>query len=285
MARWRGRADTWTRPTSGRGRGRVVYAKGRGAGQDVYAKGEGAGRQEQGHDSDGADSESEGAGQDVHAKGEGAGRQEQGHDSNGANSEGEGAGWVAYAKGEGVGRDMFAKGKCGRRRAASETSSSTSSSRSNTSVKATMERRRRQSGRQEDMLERHRHWSVSGVAGAGAQRAGAREAAPRYNFTWRQGQEGDGGRDDDEDANAAANDEGKGEEGADDDQDGEAAAESRPDIQARLRRAPGVIVANTWANRPQRTRAPTKIYQAGTEKRVKKPGRGWGSNREDRTRS
>ena len=117
-----------------------------------------------------------------------------------------------YAKGEGPGWDVFAKGEGGRSRAASETSSNTRSSRSNTSVKATMERRRRQSGRQDDVLEQHRHWSVSGVAGAGAQRAGAREAAPRYNFTWRQGQEGGGGRDDDEDANTAANDEGNGEE-------------------------------------------------------------------------
>ena len=112
------------------------------------------------------------------------------------------------------------------------------------------------------------------MPGTGAQRAGAREAAPRYNDTWMQVQEGDGERDDD--ANAAANDEGNGEDGADDDQDGEAAAESRPDIQARLRKAPGVIVADTWANRPQRTRAPTDIYQAGTKKEVKKPGRGRG---------
>ena len=135
------------------------------------------------------------------------------------------------------------------------------------------------------MIERHRQWSVSGVPGTGAQRAGAREAVPRYNDTWMQVQEGDRERDNDDDANAVANAEGDGEDGADDDQDSEVAAESRPDIQARLRRAPGVIVANTWANRPQRTRAPTKIYQAGTEKRVKKPGRGWGSNREDTTRS
>ena len=40
------------------------------------------------------------------------------------------------------------------------------------------------------------------------------------------------------------NDEGNGEEGADDDQDVEATAESRPDIQARLRRALGVIVGD-----------------------------------------
>ena len=89
-------------------------------------------------------------------------------------------------------------------------------------------------------------------------------------------QEGDGERDDDNDATAAANNEGNGEKGADNDQDGDTAAESRPDIQARLRKAPGVIVADTWANRPQRTRAPTDIYQARNEKRVKKPGRGRG---------
>ena len=139
-----------------------------------------------------------------------------------------------------------------------------------------MERRRRQSGRQDDVMERHRHWSVSGVAGTGAQRAGAREAVPRYNNTWMQVQEGDRERDNDDDANAAANDEGNGEDGADDDQVGEAAAESRPDIQARLRKAPGIIVAETWANRAQRTRVPTNIYQAGTKKEVKKPGRGRG---------
>ena len=66
-------------------------------------------------------------------------------------------------------------------------------------------------------------------------------------------QEGDGERDDDEDA-----------------------TDSRPDIQARLRRAPGVIVAETWANRAQRTRVPRDIFQAGTKKGVKKPGRGRG---------
>ena len=66
-------------------------------------------------------------------------------------------------------------------------------------------------------------------------------------------QEGDGERDDDEDA-----------------------TDSRPDIQARLRRALEVIVADTWGNRPQGTRAPTDIYQARTETGVKKPGRGRG---------
>ena len=89
-------------------------------------------------------------------------------------------------------------------------------------------------------------------------------------------QEGDGERDGDNNATTAANDEGNGEDGADDDQVGEAAAESRPDIQARLRKAPGIIVAETWANRAQRTRVPTNIYQAGTKKEVKKPGRGRG---------
>ena len=66
-------------------------------------------------------------------------------------------------------------------------------------------------------------------------------------------QEGDGERDDDKDATNA-----------------------RRDIQARLRRAPGVIVADTWANRPQKTSAATDIYQAGTKTGAKKPGRGWG---------
>ena len=141
----------------------------------------------------------------------------------------------------------------GRKRAASDTGSSTSSSRSSTNGKATLEKRRRQSGRQDDVLERHPHWSVSGVPGAGAQRAGARGEAPRYHSAGMQVQEGDDEQDDDEDA-----------------------TDSRPDIQARLRRAPEVIVADTWANRPQRTRAPTDIYQGGTKTGVKKPGRGRG---------
>ena len=48
---------------------------------------------------------------------------------------------------------------------------------------------------------------------------------------------------------------------------------ARPDIQARLRRAPGVIVTETWANREKRTRVPRDIFQAGTKKLVKNPGR------------
>ena len=117
------------------------------------------------------------------------------------------------------------KVKGGRRRAASDTSSSMSSSRSSTSIKAAWEKRRRQRGRQDEVLERHRHRSVSGVPGAGAPRAGAREEAPRDHGTGKQVQEGDGERDDDEDA-----------------------TDSRPDIQARLRRAPEVIVADDRAD-------------------------------------
>ena len=49
---------------------------------------------------------------------------------------------------------------------------------------------------------------------------------------------------------------------------------ARADIQARLRRAPEVIVAETWANRAQRTRVPRELFQAGTKKGAKKPGRG-----------
>ena len=89
-------------------------------------------------------------------------------------------------------------------------------------------------------------------------------------------QEGDGERDGDDNTTTKANNEGNGEDGADDDQDGDMAAESRPGIQARLRKAPGVIVADTGDNRPQRTRATTNIYQAATKKEVKKPGRGRG---------
>ena len=139
-----------------------------------------------------------------------------------------------------------------------------------------MERRRQQSGRQDDMMARHRHWSVSGVAGTGAQRAGAREAAPRYNDTWMQVQEGNSECDSDDNATTAANNEGNGEDGADGEQDGDMAAGSRPDNQARRRKAPGVIVADTGANRPQKTREHNDIYQAGIKTAVKKPGRGRG---------
>ena len=49
---------------------------------------------------------------------------------------------------------------------------------------------------------------------------------------------------------------------------------AREDIQARLRRAPDMIVSDTWANRAQRTRQPRDLYQAGTKAVVKRPGRG-----------
>ena len=45
------------------------------------------------------------------------------------------------------------EGEGGRKRAASDTGSSTSSSRSGTSIKATLKRRRRQSGRHDDTLQ------------------------------------------------------------------------------------------------------------------------------------
>ena len=127
------------------------------------------------------------------------------------------------------------------------------------------------------MLERHRHWSVSGVPGTGAQRAGAREEVPRYHGTGEQVQEVDGGqddeRDDDEDATDARQD-GK----QDNDKD---ATEARPDMQASLRRSPEAIVDDTWANRPQRTRAPIDKYQAVTKTGAKKPGGGEGDDREN----
>ena len=42
-----------------------------------------------------------------------------------------------------------------------------------------------------------------------------------------------------------------------------------------MRKAQGIIVADTGANRPKRTREHTDIHQAGTKTTVKKPGRGW----------
>ena len=43
---------------------------------------------------------------------------------------------------------------------------------------------------------------------------------------------------------------------------------------ARLRRAPEVIMSETWTNIAQRTRQPRELFQAGTKKEVKRPGRG-----------
>jgi hypothetical protein len=51
----------------------------------------------------------------------------------------------------------------------------------------------------------------------------------------------------------------------------------RRDIQARLRRVPHVIIADTYANRPDRTRRTVTKYQAGgTKKAAKRLGRGRG---------
>ena len=160
---------------------------------------------------------------------------------------------------------MTGEGQGNKKRAASDSSSSNSSSRSGNNVKANHEstsakvvlaKRRQQSGRQGNVLERHRHHSVSGMPG-GAQRAGARERAARYQGTREQGQ---------------AVDEQRGGEWHDD----EDATNPRRDIQARLIRSPEVIMAATWANRPQQTRAATDKYQAGTKTGPKTPGRGRG---------
>ena len=184
---------------------------------------------------------------------------------------------ILYWSNQGQGNDRGKGVKGSRRRAASDTSSSTSSSRSTTTVRDTMERRRRQSGRQDDVMERHRHWSVSGVSGTGALRAGVRETRPRYDNTRILEQEGSKERDDDGDADKEPDAEGEDGGEADADQGGAEAAEDRPDIQARLKRAPGVIMEATWANRAQRTRVPRDVFQAGTKKEVKKPGRGRGN--------
>ena len=126
------------------------------------------------------------------------------------------------------------------RRAASETSSGTSSSSRETSVRDTLMKRRNVQERQGDVMERHRHWSVSGVAGSGAQKAGAREAAQRYQS----------------------------EPGAFDQY------EERDDIRARLARQQEVIFAETVANRPQRRRQQVEMYQAETSRRDRKGGEG-----------
>ena len=63
---------------------------------------------------------------------------------------------------------------------------------------------------------------------------------------------------------------GRGQDGA----EGQEQEGARADIQARLRRAQGVIVTDTWANRAQRTRQPRDFFQAGTKEREKRPRRG-----------
>ena len=78
-------------------------------------------------------------------------------------------------------------------------------------------------------------------------------------------------QDDDQDATDRQDEE------RDEDQD---ALDPRQDIQARLRRAPNVIIADTHANRPDRTRRTVTKYQAGaTKKAAKRLGRGRGRGR------
>ena len=60
------------------------------------------------------------------------------------------------------------------------------------------------------------------------------------------------------------------------DADDEDAHSPRPDIRARIIDSPGVIIGTTYANRSQRTRAPTHKYQAGAKKEPRTPGRGRG---------
>ena len=91
----------------------------------------------------------------------------------------------------------------------------------------------------------------------------------------KQDEERDADRDVDQDALEPRRDEDR-----DVDQD---AHEPRRDIQAMLRRAPNVIIAETYANRPDRTRRTVTRYQAGATKKAAKrlgrergPGRGRG---------
>ena len=106
----------------------------------------------------------------------------------------------------------------------------------------------------------------------------------------RQGDVGDDERDDDQDANdplARQDDERDDDQDATTTQDGERdddqdAIDPRRDIQARLRRAPHVIIADTYANRPHRTRTTVNKYQAGTKKVAKRLGRGRGPGRGSR---
>ena len=60
------------------------------------------------------------------------------------------------------------------------------------------------------------------------------------------------------------------------------ALDPRQDIQARLRRAPHVIITDTYANRPDCTRKTVTKYQAGDTKKAAKRlrrGRGPGQGR------
>ena len=106
------------------------------------------------------------------------------------------------------------------------------------------------------MLERHRHHSVSGAPGDGARYYGAGPQVPKVD-------EGRGGGQAEDVTNAGDEDRGH-------DQDEQ---DPRHDVQARLRRAPDVIVADTWANRSQCSRSATVKFQAGT-RTTSKRGRG-----------
>ena len=169
---------------------------------------------------------------------------------------------------------------------ASNTSSSTSSDKSDNSIKANHKntdakfvtsKRRRQSGRQDNVLERHRHHSVHKVyygQGPGQGTLQARDRARDAGEDYGQGT-GQGtpqARDQARDATGAGQDDER-----DDDQD---AIDPRRDIQARLRRASNVIIADTYANRPQRARSAIDKYQAGTKKVTKRLGRGRGRGRD-----
>ena len=123
------------------------------------------------------------------------------------------------------------------------------------------------------------------MSGTRALRAGVRETRPKYDNTKFLKKKGGQLHDDDgvgEEVPEPPDDDGVGEEvpeagGEDDERDDDKdAVDPRHDIQARLRRSPNVIVADTWANRPQRTRATIDKYRAGTRTATKKPGRGRG---------
>ena len=128
-------------------------------------------------------------------------------------------------------------------------------------------------------MERHRHRSVHevylkrGAWDQGSETAGAvdplgDEQDDDYDATDRQDKEGNV----DQDTLDPRQD---GERNVDRD-----ALDPRQDIQARLRRAPHVIIADTYANRPDRTGRTVTKYQAGdTKKAAKRLGRGRGPGR------
>ena len=128
----------------------------------------------------------------------------------------------------------------------------------------------------QDVLEKHRHHTVSGVPG-GAMTAGVKERIARDPEAMTAAVREKRARDQETRQQRQEEEEQRaGERQEEEDADDEDAHSPRPDIRARLIDSPEVIIDATYANRSQRTRVPTYKYQAGTKPEPRTPGRGRG---------